>query len=427
MPTYQLPYGRGTCTFSLDVDADVELILPTHTAACQDPQSSINQALQAPIGIDSLGAFRGARSAAIAINDKTRPVPHALLLPPLLEAIEDLGIAREAITLIIATGTHIPMAPETFAKVVPAEILSRYRVISHDCDAPDLVPLGTTSAGTPVAINHDFMAADLRVVVGNVEPHHFAGFSGGVKSAAIGCAGRATIAANHSLLVDPNAALAVYEANPLRQDIEEIGELTDTHLALNVVMNDDKEIVGAFSGRPRSVIGAAMPVVRSIYEVPVAEPYDVMITCPGGYPKDINLYQAHKAVSCANRVTRQGGEIVLVAACEDGIGSAGYARFMARGFASHEAVMAQFVQEPFEIGPHKAFIFARDAVRAGTIHIVSEIPDTEIEQLLLHPATLEEAIAGALTTAKAAQKERTRPLRIGIMPYANATIPTLKV
>lgn len=421
MPSIKLPYGRSSLALNLSTAAHVEQLLPSHVQGASDPRAAVAAALTHPVGGQSLGdlpAVRDARSVAIAINDKTRPVPHAAMLPPLLEALEALGLPPEAITLIIATGTHTPTPPEAFGRVVPPEILARYPVISHDCDAGDLVPLGTTKRGTPVAINRRFMEADLRVVVGNIEPHHFAGFSGGVKSGAIGLAGRATITANHSLLRDPRSALARYEDNPLRQDIEEIGQFAGIHLALNVVMNDDKEIVKALVGAPRAVIEAGIPWVRRIYEVAVDEPFDVMITCPGGYPKDINLYQAHKAVSCANRVTREGGAIVLVAACEDGVGSAGYARFMEPGFASHEAVMEQFVREPFQIGPHKAFIFARDAVRVRGIWIVSEIEDAQVRRLLLNPATLQEAMDAVVAPLPAAA-------RVGIMPYANATIPGL--
>jgi nickel-dependent lactate racemase len=192
----------------------------------------------------------------------------------------------------------------------------------------------------------------------------------------------------------------------------------EIHMALNVVMNRHKAIVKAFAGPPRPVIEAAIPEIRRIYEVAVPAPFDVMITSPGGYPKDINLYQAHKAVSCANRVTREGGTIVLVAACEDGVGSAGYAAFMDRGFPTHEAVMTQFVREPFRIGPHKAYIFGRDAVTLDAIWVISEIEPPQVRQLLLTPATLEEALATAIAPLPASA-------RVGVMPYANATIPNL--
>jgi lactate racemase len=424
MQTYSLPYGHGTVKLRLETAAQITQVLPSPVAAVSDPVATIADALAHPLGAHTLSDFvthHAGRmpTVAIAINDKTRPVPHEWLLPPLLNALESLGVPPDAITLIVATGTHIPTPPEAFGEVVPADILARYPVISHDSDAGDLVALGHTSGGTPIEMNRIYMEADLRIAVGNIEPHHFAGYSGGVKSAAIGLAGRPTITANHSLLRDPDAALAIYEENPLRQDIEEVGRAADIHFVLNIVMNDHKKVVAAFAGDPRAVMAAAIPEVRRIYEVEVPEPFDVMITCPGGYPKDINLYQAHKSVSCANRVTREGGVIILVAACEDGAGSQGYEDYMARGFPSHEAVMEQFVQEPFQIGPHKAFIFARDAVRLSRIWIVSEIAPQRIRRLLLTPGTLAEAVEAAIAPLPATA-------RVGIMPYANATIPRLR-
>ncbi len=215
----------------------------------------------------------------------------------------------------------------------------------------------------------------------------------------------------------------IFDENPLRQDIEEIGKLMDIHFALNLVMNRHKQVVQAFAGAPAKVVKAGLPVVKKIYSVEVDLPFDVMITSPGGYPKDINLYQAHKAVSCANRVTQPGGSIILVAACEDGVGSAGYAAWMdekvGSGLRSHEEVMETFVQEPFRIGAHKAYIFARDAVKVKGIWIVSEIAPEHIRNLLLNPATLPEAMQAVIEPLPA-------DARIGIMPYANATIPYLK-
>jgi nickel-dependent lactate racemase len=397
----------------------VTWIHPNDVAGADDPKQAIRAALASPLAGYEIPPYGAARSVAIAINDKTRPVPHDLMLPPLLARLAALGYPREAVTLIIATGTHIPMPPETHGEVVPPGILDRYAVESHDCDAETLIDLGTTERGTPIRVNRRFAEADLRIVVGNVEPHHFAGFSGGVKTAAIGLAGRETATANHALLRHPAAALAHFADNPLRQDIEEIGRRMAIDAALNVVMNRHKAIVKAWFGPPRAVIEAAMPEVRRIYEVPVAQPFDVMITSPGGYPKDINLYQAHKAVSCANRVTREGGTVILVAACEEGVGSEGYAAWMARGFPSHEAVMAQFVQEPFRIGPHKAYIFARDAVTLDAIWVVSEIDPAQVRQLLLTPGTLQEALDAVVAPLPASA-------RIGVLPYANATIPNLE-
>jgi len=289
MQTYSLPYGHTKLSIALPDTLDVTVLEPTPVPATADPITILQTALDTPLGEVALSnlihAAGGEYQVAIALNDKTRPVPHHLILPPLLQHLAALGVPATAITLIIATGTHIPTPAEEFSQVVPPDVLARHRVISHDCDVDDLVNCGTTSRGTPVWLNRAFAEADVRIVVGNIEPHHFAGFSGGVKSAAIGLAGRATATANHRYLTDARATLARYDDNPLRQDIEDIGRLVDVHFAFNVVMNRHKKIVAAFAGHPLSVMQAAIPFVRRIYEVPVAKPFDVLITSPGGYPK----------------------------------------------------------------------------------------------------------------------------------------------
>ncbi|MGC9398806.1 MAG: nickel-dependent lactate racemase [Anaerolineae bacterium] len=421
MSTFQLPYDHGTLTLHVPNGYPTTLIAPRQIApAPDDPGGAVRRALDAPIGDVALSDFAGARSAAIAINDKTRPVPHEHLLPPLLARLDALGLGPDAVTLIIATGAHAPMPPSEFARVVPPEILARYPVISHDCDAEaDLVYLGQTARGTPAWIHRAFAEADLRIVVGNIEPHQFEGFSGGVKSAVIGLGGRATINANHAMLTHPKSALARYADNPARRDLEELGRLAEVHLALNVVLTPHKEIVRVLFGAPVAVMEAGIPWVREIYEVPVAQPCDLVVVAPGGAPKDLNLYQAQKALAHASRVTKEGGAIILVAACPEGIGSRGYERWMLEGdVQSYDDVFAKFEREGFRVGPHKAVLIARDASRLQGLWLVSALPPDLVRRLLLTPATLEAALAEALV--------RLPPgARVGVMPLGNATVPFL--
>ncbi len=418
MPTITLPYGRGTLPLALPDTVDVALLAPAEAAPVAESLAAVEDALAHPVGGVALADFAGARSAAVAINDDTRPVPHAHLLSPLLARIEALGLPPEAITLIIATGAHAPMPPETFARVVPPEVLARYPVISHDCDAPDLATLGTTARGTPAWMNRRFVEADLRVVVGNLEPHQFAGFSGGVKSAVIGLGGRATINANHALLRDPAARLARYAGNPAREDIEEIGARAGVHFALNAVLNSHKQIVRVLAGDPRAVMRAGIPLVRSIYGVPIAAPCDLVIASPGGHPKDINLYQAQKALAHAALVVREGGAVILVAACPEGVGSRGYDAWMTPEVDSFAAVCEKFAREGFRVGPHKAYLIARDGARLRGLWLVSDLPDAVARRLLFRPATLDAAVADALAHLPPGA-------RVGVLPYANATIPLM--
>jgi nickel-dependent lactate racemase len=335
-----------------------------------------------------------------------------------LDRLEGLGLSPEQIRLIIASGAHPPMPPAEYGRVVPPEILARYPVICHDAEDKDsLVQLGQTARGTPVWLNRHFVEADLRLVVGNIEPHQFMGFSGGVKSAVIGLAGKATINHNHALMLDPQAKLGVYTHNPARQDVEEMGRIAGIHFALNAILNDSKQIVMAIAGEPRAVIETGIPLARQIYQVEVSAPFDLMIVSPGGHPKDINIYQAQKGLAHAALVTREGGTIILAAACPEGSGSAGYELWM-EGLDSYQAVFERFEQEGFRVGPHKAFQIARDASRVRVL-LLSELPADFVRRLLLTPVgNLDEALVMTLS-------DLPPQARVGVMPLANATIPAL--
>jgi nickel-dependent lactate racemase len=310
------------------------------------------------------------------------------------------------------------MPQAEFASILPADILARYRVISHDAKATvELVSLGQTSLGTTVQANRVFAQADLRLVVGNLEPHQFMGFSGGVKTAAIGLGGQETINQNHARMLDPRSDLALYEDNPARQDVEEIGKLMGIHFALNAVISESKQIVRVIAGEPVAVMRQGIPLVLEIYQVAASAPFDLMIASPGGHPKDINLYQAQKALGHAARITREGGTIILVAACPEGTGSRSYEDWVT-GMSSHQAVLERFQREGFRIGPHKAFQIARDAVRRRVL-MVTQMPPELVQKLLLSPCpSLEAALEIALQGLQPAA-------RIGILPWANATIPTI--
>jgi nickel-dependent lactate racemase len=415
---FTIPYGKTELSFELPGSRQVTLLAPTEIEAAVEPLEVVKQALDNLVGEKRLADFRGARSAAIAINDKTRPVPHRHLLPPLLDRLEGLGLSPEQIRLIIASGAHPPMPPAEYGRVVPPEILARYPVICHDAEDKDsLVQLGQTARGTPVWLNRHFVEADLRLVVGNIEPHQFMGFSGGVKSAVIGLAGKATINHNHALMLDPQAKLGVYTHNPARQDVEEMGRIAGIHFALNAILNDSKQIVMAIAGEPRAVIETGIPLARQIYQVEVSAPFDLMIVSPGGHPKDINIYQAQKGLAHAALVTREGGTIILAAACPEGSGSAGYELWM-EGLDSYQAVFERFEQEGFRVGPHKAFQIARDASRVRVL-LLSELPADFVRRLLLTPVgNLDEALVMTLS-------DLPPQARVGVMPLANATIPAL--
>ncbi len=417
MPTFQIPYGKTHLPLTLPDDRPVTLIAPNEIAPAADPVACVRSALDDPVGGLGLDCVTGARSAAIAIADKTRPLPSEVLYP-LLGRLESTGIPPNAITLLIATGAHAPMLPDEFDRVLPADLIERYPVYSHDCDdTTNLVGRGATERGTPVLVNARFYEADLRIVVGNLEPHQFMGYSGGVKSAAIGLAGRETINANHKLMRDPAASLGCYDGNPARIDLEEIGRRMGVHVAVNLILTRDKQIARVLAGDPVGVMRAGIPVVRDLVVAKVPALLDMVIASPGGHPKDICLYQAQKALAHAALITRDGGTVIVVAACPECTGSTAYDRFIT-GMPSHAAVLERFEREPFRLGPHKAFQIARDASRVDTI-LVSEMDPGHVRQLLLTPAR-------SLTDAVEAVLDRLPSnARIGVMPAANATVPML--
>jgi nickel-dependent lactate racemase len=413
-----LPYGKKYLDFEIPQGYQADVIAPSDVPGDPNPLKVVGQAIWAPLG-PTLEAFSGARSVAIAINDKTRPVPHELLLPPLLQEMQRAGIPAKAVRFFVATGTHPPMPAADFLRILPAEIIENYAVVSHNCDdLENLVELGTTQHGTKVLVNKLYHQSDLRIVVGNIEPHHFAGFSGGVKSAAIGLAGRETINHNHTMLADQKAVIGEYDHNPLRQDIEQVGKMIDIQFAVNAVLNGNKQIVKAYAGDPVAVMQAGIPEVRKICQTYVNHRYDVVVASVGGYPKDINFYQSQKALTHAALLTKDGGTIILVAACPEGSGSQPYEAFM-QDIHTFPEVFEKFKSEGFRVGPHKAFQVAREGVRIQIV-LVSDMDAGLVSRLLLTPAiNLKEAFAkvrGGLSPA----------MQIAIMPRATNTIPIIR-
>ena len=415
----QVPYGRTFQTANLPDEYQIDRIDPPDIPAAADPVGLVHHALENLLGDVDLNAFRNAGSVAIAINDKTRPVPHQHLLPPLLEKLSELGIPDEKITFYVAVGTHVPMPADEFPAILPAEILKRYRVVSHDSRNPDkLKSLGETVFGTQVWSNKAYVESDFKIVVGNIEPHQFAGFSGGVKTAAIGLSGLETINHNHALLTHPRSRLGKYETNPVRQEIEDIGEKICIQLALNAILNQDKEIVHVLAGDPVAVMQSGIELSQQVCQVCLPENYDLVIASPGGHPKDINLYQAQKGFAHAALVTESGGTVILAAACPEGTGSPHYEEWML-GKTSYQEVIDSFCGGDFRIGPHKAYQIARDASR---VHLLfcSEMPEDFSRALLLNPVKdLQSAVDLALVNLKPGG-------RIGVMTHASSTIPLVR-
>lgn len=421
MTSIQLKYGKGTVSCTLPDDQPIQWIHPPSVPSSIDPALLVRQSLSHFSGDIQEGSLTTETTIAIAVNDKTRPVPHPVLLPPLLDWLHTHGVPDKNISFFIASGTHMPMEPGEFSLVLPEAMTDKYPVIAHNCQDKSLLTyLGQTAGNhTPVWVNTRFYQSCYRIVVGNVEPHHFMGFSGGVKTASIGLTGLETIQKNHALMTDPGCSTARVNDNPMRKDVEEIGEMIGIHLALNAVLNEKLEIVKVFSGEPSRVFAEGIKTSMAVCQTPVAASSDIVIASAGGYPKDINFYQAQKAMTNAAMIIRDKGILVLAAECIEGAGSKGFANFM-NGTVSPAQVLEKFAASPFAIGMHKAFLTCRILDRIKVILVSDLDPDTVRSWHMIPAPSLQEAISLAINASPLDKS-------IAVMPYAVNTVPLVQM
>ncbi len=381
-----LPYGRGEQPVALLDDRLLAVVTGVagagqdgHAAGAPDERAEVARALREPLGAPPLATLaREAASAAIVVSDVTRPCPTARFLPALLDELAAVG--DEAITVIFALGSHRPHTREEQEELVGREVLARARVL--DLDAGDCTYVGTTSRGTRVEVFRPFLEAEFKICTGNVEYHYFAGFSGGVKAVVPGLCSRATIQANHSMMLAPAARAGVIEGNPVREDIDEAGELLGVGFAFNVVLDGRKRIVRAFAGHPTTAFRAAAAFYDERFGVTVPAAADVVLASPGGRPKDINLYQAQKTLDNVRGAVRNGGAVILVAECPEGFGEATFERWM-REMTTPQALVER-IQREFVLGGHKAAAIA-GLLRTVDVYLVSAFPDETVRRMGMTP------------------------------------------
>ena len=413
--TYSLPYGDGELQFILPEETSAKIINPPDYPAHGDPIKLVKEVLDRPGNKIIWDEFKHSDQVAIAINDKTRPVPHEILLSPLLNKIKQRGINKKNIILLIASGTHKPMLQEEINKILPHAIINNYAIEIHDCDDPqNMVYLGETKRKTPVYINKHYMEADHRIVVGDIEPHHFMGYSGGAKSAAIGLAARITIDRNHSLLMDERSRIGNYFDNPMRQDVEEIGKMIKIDLALNAILNAQKQVAHVVAGDPISVMKEGIPLSKTICQLEIHDKYDLVIASAGGYPKDINLYQSQKALTHAAILVKEAGHILLAAECREGTGSDRFEEYM-MSCSSPNEVLEKMGRSDFHVGPHKAYLFAKQLVKMQ-ISLYSLLDKNIAKRLFLNPVeNFQDFINSVIVKLP-------KDSKIAILPFATNTI-----
>ena len=316
----RLDYGTSGLDVTLSGER-VTIIEPVFRPPVADPHTALVQALRAPSGRPPLRELIGpGHTVAISICDVTRAQPRRAMLNALFEEMPH--VRAEDVTILVATGTHRVNTAAELEAMVGADILRRFRVVNHDSrDASCLAHAGTTTSGVSVFLNRAWLGADVRITTGFVEPHFFAGFSGGPKMVAPGLAGLDTVLVLHDArrIGHPNATWGVTEGNPIHDDVREIARMTGVDFAVDVTLNRDQEITAVFAGDLFVEHRLACEAAKRDAMREVDAPFDVVLTTNSGYPLDQNLYQAVKGMSAAAKVVKQGGTIVCAAECRDGL------------------------------------------------------------------------------------------------------------
>lgn len=413
--TLELPFGRS----SVSVDAPTENILgiyrPQTDGRVLDEDALLREALENPVCSPPLhGLIRPGQKIAIVTSDLTRPCPTKRLLPLILGELAAGGIPDADVTVVIALGLHRPMTASELEAAVGPDVYRRVAVINHD--PGDIVRLGGTDTGTPVEIFRPVVESDVRICLGNVELHYFVGYSGGAKAILPGCASEATITANHAMMVRSEACAGRLEGNPVRSDIEEGVAMVGVDFIFNVVLDGKHRIIGAVAGDVTAAHrrGCEIAAQRSTVEIPTQA--DIALVSAGGYPSDLNLYQAQKALDNAQYAVRDGGLIILSAECGEGFGNQTFETWMTNANSSEEVL--DRIQQKFVIGGHKAAAIAA-VLQRTKVYLVSALPADSVQDCGLVPFT---NLRDAMQTAF---DEVGREAEIIVMPNGGSILPVV--
>jgi nickel-dependent lactate racemase len=415
----------GTSGLDIDVDPAVTTVVePVHHHAAADPRAALRAALRHPeAGPPLRERVRRGQTVAISACDGTRPQPRHLMIPAILEELD--GITRlEDVVVLVATGTHRGNDPDELRAMFGDAVADSVRIVNHDArDAGQLAFAGTFGAGVPAWLNRTWLEADVRITTGFVEPHFFAGFSGGPKLVAPGLAGLETVLVLHDAarIGHPRATWGVTEGNPVHDDVRSIAAGTGVTFALDVVLNRDKDIVAAFGGDLPAMHAAACARARLTAMRPVPAPFDVVVTTNSGFPLDQNLYQAVKGMSAAHQISRPGGTIVCAAECRDGFPDHGSYRQVLASAPSPLALLDSIrsrqrtVPDQWQV-QIQAQIQAANRVVMHTSYLSdADLAAAHLEQTADVTATIADALAAAGPGA-----------RLCVLPEGPQTIPYLQ-
>jgi lactate racemase len=427
--TYQVPYGRTTLEFNLPPGMQATVAVSQPREPLRDVPAAIHQALQSPLGTLPLQKLaKPGDRVCIVFTDITRSSPDHLLVPALLKELETAGIRDEDITLLCGIGMHRSSTPEEKTIKLGAEVAARYHVIDNEPQNPAmLVDLGVTAGGVPVILHRAVVETDLLIATGIVEPHQYAGYSGGCKTVAVGAAGEALIAHTHGpAFVDhPGTRLGRIEGNPFHEAVTEAARRANLRFILNVVLDDHKRVLRVTAGEPDAAFKDLVDFAKSVYEVSIDQQYDIAIGGVG-FPKDANLYQASRAPSylyfAPKPVVRPGGYFIISARCEEGAGAGvGEQRFFKamRDAPDIQSILDDARRNGYPPGQQRAFVMARVLETTKVVIVGSEYPDLVTDCKMIPAATMEDALTLAASDMG--------PLcSVLIVPHALLTLPILQ-
>lgn len=406
-------YGKGSRSFHISEKNLLCQVTQNQVHAEHRGTEAVREALEHPIGTPRLRELvKPEEKVVIITSDITRPCPSHLIVPELIGELNQAGVRDEQITVVFALGSHRFHTSGEQRQLVGNQVYDRIRCV--DAAKEGFVHIGVTSSGTPVDIDPVVAAADRRICVGNIEFHYFAGYSGGAKAIMPGVSTRDAIQKNHSKMVLEEAKAGNLLNNPLRQDIEEAAAMAGVDFILNVVLDEEKQIVKAVAGDLRKAHEEGCRFLDRLYKIPIPERADIVITTPGGFPKDINLYQAQKSLDNAKHAVKEGGIIILTASCKEGLGEKVFEEWMVN--SPFPDAMIERIQKDFQLGGHKAAAISM-VLKKSRIFLVSDLEDEFVRSMFLEP----------FPTVDAALKEAYKSLgpdsSVIFMPHGGSVLP----
>ncbi|MFA6564438.1 MAG: nickel-dependent lactate racemase [Verrucomicrobiia bacterium] len=418
-----LAYGKT----GLDVEfpeGRTTVITPSHVAGLPDERAAFAAALARPIKANPLSeTVRPADKICVVFSDITRATPNERIIPWLLAELERCGARRENITLLNGLGTHRPNTKAELETLLTPEVVANYRVINHEPSNPQaLVKLGVTRTGNEILLNRHLVEADVRIITGFIEPHFFAGFSGGPKGVMPGVAGQHTVERNHgaAMIGHPNSTWGVTFGNPLWEEILEVAQTVNRRLFLiNVTLNEKKQITRVFAGDLVEAHRAGCAFVKQTAMQPVDAPFEIVVTTNSGHPLDLNLYQAVKGMSAAARIVQQGGTIIIAAECGDPQGRTGPFYDLLARVSGPEELLALIHSPDFSCAEQWQMQIQAQIQKKAVVRVCSSLPDEFVRRAQLQPcadiaATVRELLA------------RDAGARVAVLPLGPLTIPYLR-